>query len=89
MANNKSAEKMIRKIARRTKINRDRRSRVRTFLKKVEKFILDGNHDEAMKALRVAEGEMDRAVNKGVFHSNTASRTISRLNRRVKALKAA
>ena len=89
MANTKSAEKMVRKIARRTKINRDRRGRVRTFLKKVDKAIIEGNHDAALEALRKAEGEMDRAVNKGVFHRNTASRTISRLSRRVKALKVA
>lgn len=89
MANTKSAEKMVRKIARRTKINRDRRNRVRTFLKKVEKAIIDGKHEDATQALKQAESEMDRAVNRGVFHRNTASRTISRLSRRVKALKAA
>lgn len=89
MANTKSAEKMVRKIARRTKINRDRRGRVRTFLKKVERAIIDGNHDTALTALRAAEGEMGKAVNKGVYHRNTASRTISRLSRRIKALKAA
>lgn len=67
-------------------INGMRRSRVRTFVKKVDALIAAGNKDEAVSALRIAESEMMRAAQKGVFHKNTASRTISRLAQKIKAL---
>ena len=76
MANTKSAKKMIRKIAAKTEINRNRRNRVRTFIKSVESLITDNKKEEARQALRVAEGEMSRAVSKGVFHKNTCARKI-------------
>ena len=89
MANTPSAKKATRKIARRTEINRNRRSRVRTFLRQVEEAILTGDKDAAQAALRAAEPELMRAAAKGVYHRNTASRKISRLSSRVKAVGAA
>jgi small subunit ribosomal protein S20 len=88
MANTVSAKKMIRKIAKRTAINRSRRSRVRTFLRKVEEAIAAGNAAAAADALRAAEPELMRAAQKGVVHKNTASRKVSRLAHRVHALSA-
>jgi small subunit ribosomal protein S20 len=89
MANTPSAKKAARKIERRTEVNRNRRSRVRTFLRKVEEAILTGDKDAAQAALKAAEPEMMRAASKGVYHKNTASRKISRLAHRVKAVGAA
>lgn len=86
MANTPSAKKATRKIETRTAVNTARRSRVRTFLRKVEEAIAAGNKDEAAAALRTAESELQRAAGKGVFHKNMASRKVSRLARRVKAI---
>ena len=86
MANTSSAKKMVRKIARRTEVNKGRRSRVRTYVRKVEEAITAGDHEQARAALRTAESEMFRAVSKGVVDKNTASRKVSRLSSRVKAL---
>jgi small subunit ribosomal protein S20 len=86
MANTVSAKKMTRKIAKRTAINRSRRSRMRTFLKKVEEALASGNRDAAVEALRAAEPELMRAAQKGIVHKNTASRKVSRLAHRVQAL---
>ncbi len=88
MANTPPAKKMVRKIARRTAVNKARRSRVRTFVKKVELAIAAGNQAEAKTALVKAESEMMRAVSNGVFHKNTGSRKVSRLSARVKAMSA-
>jgi small subunit ribosomal protein S20 len=88
MANTVSAKKMTRKIAKRTAINRSRRSRVRTFLRKVEEAIASGNRNAATEALRTAEPELMRAAQKGIVHKNTASRKVSRLAHRVQALSA-
>jgi small subunit ribosomal protein S20 len=88
MANTVSAKKMTRKIAKRTAINRSRRSRMRTFIRKVEEAIAAGNQAEAAAALRAAEPEMMRAAQKGILHSNTASRKVSRLAHRIKTLSA-
>ncbi|NBN65722.1 30S ribosomal protein S20 [Microvirga tunisiensis] len=88
MANTPSAKKAARKIARRTAVNKARRSRVRTFLRKVEEAIASGDHAAATAALQAAQPELMRAASKGVVHANTASRKVSRLNARVKALKA-
>jgi len=88
MANTASAKKMVRKIARRTAINKSRRSRVRTFIKKVDVAVAAGDSGQAREALVKAESEMMRAVTKGIFHKNTASRKISRMSARVKALSA-
>ena len=88
MANTSSAKKMVRKIERRTAVNKARRSRVRTYVRKVEEAITAGDHDAARAALRTAESEMFRAVTKGVVDKNTAARKVSRLSSRVKALSA-
>ncbi|GGG99157.1 MAG TPA: 30S ribosomal protein S20 [Oceanicaulis sp.] len=88
MANTSSAKKMVRKIARRTAINKTRRSRMRTFVKKVELAIAAGNQAEARDALRAAESEVMSAVSKGVIHKNTGSRKVSRLSARVKSMNA-
>ncbi|HVI29361.1 30S ribosomal protein S20 [Hansschlegelia sp.] len=86
MANTPSAKKAVRKIAARTAINGARKSRVRTFLRKVEEAIAAGRAEDAKAALAVAEPELMRAAQKGVFHKNTASRKVSRLSARVRAL---
>ena len=88
MANTPSAKKAARKIARRTEINRTRKSRMRTYLRKVEEAIAGGSREEAAEALRQAQPEIMRAAQKGVLHKNTASRKVSRLAQRVKALQA-
>ena len=86
MANTKSAKKAARKIARRTEINKARRSRMRTFMRKVEEAIATGNHETALAALRDAEPVIMRAAQKDVVHKHTASRKVSRLTRRVAQL---
>lgn len=86
MANTPSAKKATRKIEARTAINTARRSRVRTYLRKVEEAIASGDKAAAAAALKVAEPEIQRAAGKGVFHKNLASRKVSRLAKRVKAL---
>lgn len=87
MANHSSTKKSIRANVQRTAINTSRKSRVRTFLKKVEEAIAAGNKAPAQAALQAAQSEIMRAVGKGVFKLNTASRKISRLSARVKVLK--
>lgn len=86
MANTSSAKKATRKIARRTEINKNRRSRVRTFLRKVEEALAAGDKTAAAEAFKVAQPELMRAAGKGVLHANTASRKVSRLAQRVKSL---
>lgn len=86
MANTSSAKKNVRKMARKTAVNKSRRSSVRTFLRRVEDAITAGDKIAANEALKNAEPALMRAVSKGVYHKNTASRKISRLNKRVKAI---
>ncbi len=86
MANTSSAKKNVRKMERKTAVNKARRSMVRSTLRKVEEAIAAGNKADASAALQLAEPAMMRAVSKGVYHKNTAARKISRLSRRVKAL---
>jgi small subunit ribosomal protein S20 len=86
MANTKSAKKATRKIARRTEINKSRRSRMRVYVRKVEEAIASGDATVAQTALRAAEPEMMRAVRGGVVHKNTASRKVSRLAHRIAKL---
>lgn len=88
MANTRSAKKAVRRNARRTVINTTRRSRVRTFLRKVEEAIASGDAAAAQAALKAAQPEVMRGAQKGVLHKNTASRKVSRLAKRVKALSA-
>ncbi len=86
MANTKSAKKAVRVIARRTEVNGARTSRMRTFIRKVEEALAQGDASVAQAALAAAEPEIMRASQKGVVHKNTASRKVARLAKRVKAL---
>ena len=86
MANIASAQKRIRQTERRTARNKARKSRVHSFVRKVEEAISAGNKDAASLALRAAQPEMQRASTKGVAHSNTVARKISRLSARIKSL---
>ena len=88
MANTSSAKKMTRKIERRTAINKARRSRVRTHLRRVEEAIASGDKAAANEAFKAAQPELHRAVSKGVFHKATAARKLSRLSARIKVLSA-
>lgn len=88
MAHHASAKKRIRQTERRTAVNSSRTSRIRTFVRKVEDAIASGQHDAARAAFLAAEPEIARGASKGVLHANTASRKISRLSARVKALAA-
>ena len=86
MANTASARKRIRQTATRTARNHARKTRMRTFIKKVEQAIAGGDKAAAAEALRHAQPEMQRAVTKGVVHLNTISRKLSRLSARIKSL---
>lgn len=86
MANSPQAKKRARQNEKRFAINKARRSRIRTYLRKVEEAIASGDKDAATSALRAAQPELMRGVTKGVFHKNTAARKMSRLSSRVKAL---
>jgi small subunit ribosomal protein S20 len=86
MANTPSAKKAARKIARRTDVNKNRRSRMRTYVRKVEEALAAGNKDAAGAALKDAEPEIMRAAQKGVLHKSTASRKVSRLTQAVAKL---
>ena len=86
MANTKSAQKAVRKIARRTLVNKTRRSAMRTAVRKVEEAIAAKDSKVAAAALHETESLVARAAQKGILHKNTASRKISRLTKRVKAL---
>jgi len=86
MANTPQSKKRARQTVRRTDVNKARRSRIRTFLRKVEEAITSGDKAAAADALRAAQPELMRGVSKGVFHKNTASRKMSRLAARVKAI---
>ena len=86
MANHKSSLKRIRRNERRAVVNTNRRSRIRTFIKKVEMAIAGGKATDAQDALKQAQPEIQRGVAKGILHKNTAARKISRLSARIKAL---
>jgi small subunit ribosomal protein S20 len=88
MANSPQAKKRARQTLRRTEVNKARRSRIRTYIRKVEEAIASGDQAAAAEALKVAQPEIMRGVTKGVMHKNTAGRKISRLNNRVRALSA-
>ena len=89
MANNPGAKKAIRKIARRTEVNKARRSRVRTFLRRFEDAAKSGDHAATQAAFVEAQSELMRAVAKGVVHKNTGSRKVGRLAARLKKLEPA
>lgn len=86
MANTPQSKKRARQNEKRFAINKARRSRIRTYLRKVEEAIASGDKDAATAALAAAQPELMRGVTKGVFHKNTASRKMSRLSSRVKSL---
>ncbi len=86
MANSPSSKKRARQIEARTAVNTARRSRMRTFIRKVEEAIASGDQTAAAAALKSAQPEIMRSVTKGVVHKNTASRKVSRLASRVNAL---
>lgn len=86
MANSPQARKRVRQAAKRTLINKMRKSRVRSYVRAVEEAIASGDADAAAKALQAAQPEIMRGANKGVLHKNTASRKVSRLAKRVKTL---
>ncbi len=88
MANTASARKRIRQTEVRTARNVARRSRMRTFIKRVETAIASGDKQQASDALRAAQPEMQRAAGKGIAHHNTIARKISRLSARIKAIAA-
>jgi small subunit ribosomal protein S20 len=89
MANTASARKRIRQTVTRTLRNQARKSRMRTFVKKVEAAIASGDKSAAAVALQNAQPEMQRASGKGVIHANTVARKLSRLSARIKALPSA
>ena len=86
MANSAQAKKRARQITRRTEVNKARRSRIRTFVRKVEEAIAGGDQEIASEAFKEVQPEIMRGVSKGIMHKNTASRKISRLSSRVKSL---
>jgi small subunit ribosomal protein S20 len=86
MANTPSAKKAARKIVRRTLINKSRRSRMRTVVRRVEEAIASGDRGAALTAFQAAEPELMRSAQKGVVHKNSASRKVSRLSQRIAKL---
>lgn len=86
MANTASAKKAVRKIERRTAVNRARRSKMRTYIRRVEEALASGDASAAQEAMATAGPVIMRAAQNGVLHKNTASRKVSRLTQRVKAL---
>lgn len=88
MANTAQSKKRARQSEARYAVNKARRSRIRTFLRKVEEALATGNADAAAEALRAAQPELDRGVSKGILHANTVARKMSRLSHRVKVLAA-
>ena len=86
MANTPQSKKRARQNDRKLEVNKARRSRIRTFLKKVEEAITSGDKKSATAALKSAQPELMRGVTKGVYKKNTASRKMSRLSARVKSL---
>jgi len=86
MANSIQSAKRARQSEKRQDINKMRKSRIRTYLRRVEEAIASGDQDRARDALRDAQPELMRGVTKGLFHKNTAARKMSRLSARIKAM---
>ena len=86
MATTKSAKKAARQAVRRTEVNKSRKSRAHTAVRKVEEAIAAGNKGAAAEALKAAQPVLVRNAQKGVLHKKTASRKVSRLSARVKAM---
>ena len=87
MPSHRSAEKRVRTTAKRTAINKARRSQIRSAIRLVEEALASGDKKAAATALKAAEPQIMRGVSKGVIHKNTGSRKVSRLSARLKALK--
>ncbi|MFM8748942.1 30S ribosomal protein S20 [Rhabdaerophilum sp.] len=88
MANTKSAKKAARQALRRTEVNKSRRTRMRTAIRKAEEAITGADANVALKALVAAQSQLMKAAQKGIVHKNMAARKISRLSKRIKALEA-
>lgn len=86
MANTKSAKKMVRKIARKTAVNKVRKTQMRSQVRKVEEAITSGDKTAAAAAFKTAEPQLAKSAQKGVVHKKTASRKVSRLAARVRAM---
>lgn len=86
MANTKSAKKAARQMVRRTEVNKNRRSAVKTDVRKVEEAIASGDKNAAVAALKTAQPSLVRTAQKGTMHKKTASRKVSRLASRIKAM---
>jgi small subunit ribosomal protein S20 len=86
MANTTSARKATRKIARRTAINKSRRTGMRNAVRAVEQAVARGDREAALKALKVAEPDLMRAAQKNIIHKNSASRKVSRLTHQIAKL---
>ena len=88
MANTPQAKKRARQAERRTEVNKARRSRIRTFLRRTEEAIVSGDQTVAKDAFKSVQPELMRGVTKGVYHKNTVARKLSRLSKRIRALTA-
>lgn len=88
MANSPQAKKRARQVERRTAVNKNRRTRIRTYVRKVEEAITGGDQAVATEALKAAQPQLMRGAGKGIMHKKTASRKVSRLAARVKAMSA-
>ena len=89
MPNKESAKKRLRQTVKKTIENKNRKTRIKTHVKRVENAISSGDQKEANAALRTAESEIMRGVSKGILHKNSAGRKVSRLNARIKSIKKA
>ena len=87
MANHASSKKRIRRNDSRAEINGARRGRIRTFIKKIELALEEGNAENAQAAYKDAQPEMMRGIAKGIYHKNTVARKLSRLSNRIQKLK--
>ena len=81
-----SAEKRVRKTAKRTSVNKNRRTQVRSAVRKVEEALAAGDKKAAIAAFKAGERAIMKGVSKGVVHKNSGSRKVSRLAKRLKAL---
>ena len=86
MAHSRQAKKRVRQTRRNTLANKSRMSRIRTFVRKVEAAVADGDQEAARAALRSAQPEIMRGLSRGVIKRSTAARRVSRLSRQVKAM---
>lgn len=86
MANTTSAKKATRKIARRTEINKSRRTQMRGSVRRVEEAIKNGDRNAALEAMKLAEPDLMQAAQRNIIHRNNASRKVSRLTHQIAKL---